>query len=567
MLKGIAAAPGIGIGPVYLIELKSREEETDNSQLLHGPEEIQAELARLEEAIGRAKRDLEELAARTRQEIGEAEAGIFNAHILMLTDPTFIASVKEKIKVEKKKAARAVEEIAEAIASSFAVLDDDLFRERAADIRDVAARLLDNLAVGSRRALELKAGSIVVARELTPSLTANFTRNTVAGIATEIGGPTSHTAIVARALGIPAVLGVQGLMNRVRDGELAIIDGSAGVVYLNPGSELLEEYKKKKAVLEAGRRDSKYAGPARTRDGRHIEVAANIRNAAEVKIALEHGAGGVGLFRTEFLFMNREEPPGEEEQLQAYKEVVAAFQGKPVVVRTLDVGGDKPLPYLNPGHEENPFLGLRGLRLCLTRQELFKTQLKALLRAASYGNLKIMFPMVTTLEEIRQAKKIMAEARMELEANGLTVSHVETGIMIEVPAAALMADVLAREVDFFSIGTNDLAQYTLAVDRGNERVAGMYDACHPAVLRLIDVTVKAAHRYGKWVGLCGELASEIQAAPLLVGLGLDEISMSPVFIPPMKEAVNKIAYHEARELVRRLLELPGPREVRAALSK
>ncbi|CEP66788.1 Phosphotransferase system, enzyme I [Moorella glycerini] len=567
MLKGIAAAPGIGIGQVYLLELKPVQEETNNSHLLHGPEEIKVELTRLEEALGRAKRDLEELAAKTRQEIGEAEAGIFNAHILMLTDPTFIAGVKEKIQVEKKNAARAVEEAAAAIARTFAAMDEGYFRERAADIRDVAARLLDNLAGGSRRARELKAGSIIVARELTPSLTANFSRNTVAGIATEVGGPTSHTAIVARALGIPAVLGVQGLMNRARDGDLAIIDGSAGVVYLNPGRELLEEYKKKKAVLEAGWRDSKYSGPAKTRDGRHIEVAANIRNAAEVKMALEYGAEGVGLFRTEFLFMNREEPPGEEEQFQAYKEVVAAFQGKPVVVRTLDIGGDKPLPYLNLGHEENPFLGLRGLRLCLARQELFKTQLKALLRAASYGNLKIMFPMVTTLEEIRQAKKIMAEARMELEANGLTVSHVETGIMIEVPAAALMADVLAREVDFFSIGSNDLAQYTLAVDRGNERVAGMYDACHPAVLRLIDVTVEAAHRYGKWVGLCGELASEIQAAPLLVGLGLDEISMSPVFIPPMKETVNKIAYHEARELVRRLLELPGPGEVRAALSK
>ncbi|GAF25505.1 phosphoenolpyruvate-protein kinase [Moorella thermoacetica Y72] len=567
MLKGIAAAPGIGIGQVHLIELKSREEETDNSQLLHGPEEIQAELARLEEALGRAKRDLEELAAKTRQEIGEAEAGIFNAHILMLTDPTFITGVKEKIQVEKKNAARAVEEVAEAIASSFAALDDDLFRERAADIRDVAARLLDNLAGGARRAREMKAGSIVVARELTPSLAANFSRNTVAGIATEIGGPTSHTAIVARALGIPAVVGVQGLMDRARDGDLAIIDGSAGVVYLNPGSEQLEEYKKKKAVLEEGRRDSKYAGPARTRDGRHIEVAANIRNAAEVKIALEYGAGGVGLFRTEFLFMNRDEPPGEEEQFLTYKEVVAAFQGRPVVVRTLDIGGDKHLPYLNMDHEENPFLGLRGLRLCLARQDLFKTQLRALFRAAGYGNLKIMFPMVTTLEEVKLARAIMEETRQELERAGVNIGRPETGIMIEVPAAALAAEVLAREVDFFSIGTNDLAQYTLAVDRGNERVAGMYDACHPAVLQLIDMTVEAAHRYGKWVGLCGELGSEIQAAPLLVGLGLDEISMSPVFIPPMKEAINKIAYHEARELVRRLLKLPGPAEVRAALSK
>ncbi|AOQ25248.1 Phosphoenolpyruvate-protein phosphotransferase [Moorella thermoacetica] len=567
MLKGIAAAPGIGIGPVYLLELKPGQEESHNNQLLNGPEEVKAELALLEEAIGRAKRDLEELAAKTRQEIGEAEAGIFNAHILMLTDPTFIAGVKEKIRVEKKNAARAVEEVAEAIASSFAALDDDLFRERAADIRDVAAKLLDNLAGGTRRARELKAGSIVVARELTPSLTANFSRNTVAGIVTEIGGPTSHTAIVARALGIPAVLGVQGLMNQARDGDLAIIDGSAGVVYLNPGSEQLEEYKKKKAVLEESRRDNKYAGPARTRDGRHIEVAANIRNADESGLALQYGAEGIGLFRTEFLFMNREFPPGEEEQFHVYREVVAAFRDKPVVVRTLDIGGDKDLLYLNSSQEENPFLGLRGIRLCLAQQELFKTQLKALLRAACYGNLKIMFPMVTTLEEIRQAKKIMAAARMELEAGGLTISHVETGIMIEVPAAALMADVLAREVDFFSIGTNDLAQYTLAVDRGNERVAGMYDACHPAVLRLIDMTVTAAHRYGKWVGLCGELGSEIQAAPLLVGLGLDEISMSPVFIPPMKEAINKIAYHEARELVRRLLELPGPQEVRAALSK
>ncbi|MGI9861080.1 phosphoenolpyruvate--protein phosphotransferase [Moorella naiadis] len=567
MLKGIATAPGIGIGPVYLLELKSGEEETGNSQLLYGPEEIQAELTRLEEALGRAKRDLEELADKTRRDISEAEAGIFKAHILMLTDPTFIAGVKEKIQVEKKNAARAVEEVAEAIAGSFAALDDDLFRERAADIRDVAGRLVAKLTTRMRPAREVPPGAIIVAGELTPSQTAGFSRDTVAGIATETGGTTCHTAIVARALGIPAVLGVRGLLDQARAGDTAIIDGSSGAVYLNPGSELLEEYKKKKVTLEAGRLNIKCTGPARTRDGRQIELVANIRKAAEVKIALEHGAEGVGLFRTEFLFMNREEPPGEEEQFQAYQEVVAAFQGQPVVVRTLDVGGDKPLPYLNQGHDENPFLGLRGLRLCLTRQEIFKTQLKALLRAALYGNLRIMFPMVTALEEIREAKKIMAEARLELEASGLAVSRVETGMMIEVPAAALMADILAREVDFFSIGTNDLAQYTLAVDRGNERVTGMYDACHPAVLKLIDVTVKAAHRYGKWVGLCGELGSEIQAAPLLVGLGLDEISMSPVFIPPMKEAINKIAYHEARKLVRRLLELPGPQEVRAALSE
>ncbi|MDN5362342.1 MAG: phosphoenolpyruvate-protein phosphotransferase system enzyme [Moorella sp. (in: firmicutes)] len=567
MLKGIAAAPGIGIGPVYLLELKSGEEETGNSQLLHGPEEIQAELTRLEEALGRAKRDLEELADKTRRDISEAEAGIFKAHILMLSDPTFLTGIKEKIQVEKKNAARAVEEVADAIAGSFAALDDDLFRERAADIRDVAGRLVAKLTATMRPAREAPPGAIIFAGELTPSQTADFSGNTVAGIATETGGTTSHTAIVARALGIPAVLGVRGLLDQARAGDTAIIDGSSGVVYLNPGSELLEEYKKKKVALEASRLNIKCTGPARTRDGRQIELVANIRNAAEVKIAREYGAGGVGLFRTEFLFMNREEPPGEEEQFQAYQEVVAAFQGQPVVVRTLDVGGDKPLPYLNLGHEENPFLGLRGLRLCLTRQELFKTQLKALLRAALYGNLKIMFPMVTALEEIREAKKIMAEARLELETSGLAVNRVETGMMIEVPAAALMADALAREVDFFSLGTNDLAQYTLAVDRGNERVAGMYDACHPAVLRLIDMTVVAAHRYGKWVGLCGELGGEVKTAPLLVGLGLDEISMSPVFIPSMKEAIGKISYQEGRELVRRLLELPGPREVRAALSE
>lgn len=567
MLKGIAAAPGIGIGSVHLVELKSREEETDNSQFLHGPEEIQAELARLDDAIKLAKQKLEELADKTRRDIGEAEAGIFKAHMLMLTDPTFIAGVKEKIQVEKKKATRAVEEAAAVIARTFAGLDDGYFRERAADIRDVAARLVDNLAGGRRRARELKAGSIVVARELTPSLTASFSRDTVTGIATEIGGPTSHAAIVARALGIPAVLGVAGLMDHVLEGDLAIVDGDAGVVYLNPDSRILEEYKKKKARREAVRHTAANSGPARTRDGRQIEVAANIRNAAEVKMALEYGAGGVGLFRTEFLFMNREEPPGEEEQFQAYKEVVAAFQGKPVVVRTLDIGGDKPLPYLDLGHEENPFLGLRGLRLCLARQELFQTQLKALFRAASYGNLKIMFPMVTSLEEVILARAIMEETRQELERAGVNIGRPESGIMIEVPAAALAADALAREVDFFSIGTNDLAQYTLAVDRGNEGVAGMYDACHPAVLRLIDMAVTAAHRYGKWVGLCGELGSEVEAAPLLVGLGLDEISMSPVFIPPMKEAIGKLSYQEGRELVRRLLELSSPQEVRAALSK
>jgi len=566
LLKGIGISPGKVVGRVRrLMELASNY----SRSYLNSEEEKEKELARLEEAFNQAKEQLTSLIDKTKREIGLQEAKIFEAHLLLLSDPALGEKIRTKIKLERKNAVWAVSEATEEIAQEFASLEDEYFRERAVDIRDIGRRLIECLGNRSEEVSEVAANTIIVAKELTPSQTASFSRRTVAGIITEKGGPTSHTAVVARALGVPAVSGVTNLLDLVKDGDLVLIDGDEGVIHLNPDIELIKNVEtREETTKEEKRRIRKVLAKAVTVDGHEIEIAANLRNFEEAELALEYGAEGVGLFRTEFLYMNRQEPPGEEEQFLIYRDVLLALKDKPVIVRTLDIGGDKLLPYLNQDKEDNPFLGLRGIRLCLKYKELFKTQLKALLRASSYGNLKLMFPMVTTLEEIRQAKTLLEEARDELRAAGIEASkNIPIGIMIEVPAAALMADILAREVDFFSIGTNDLTQYTLAVDRDNEKVATLYEPYHPAVLKLIYQVIEAAHRQGKWVGLCGELGGDSLAAPLLVGLGLDEISMSPVFIPEMKEKIMGLSYEKGRELVQRLLELPGAKEVREELVK
>lgn len=561
MLKGLPISPGIGIGRIYLL---SGDQDSLAKKTILREKEISEELRKLDEAFEKAKEELKEVALRSQERIGQGEARIFEAHILILDDPTLKEKIINKIKEEKKNASWAVSEAAKEIAQTFEALEDEYFRARAIDIWDIGGRLIDflELKAESKRAKEIPPGSIVTARELTPSETVSFSAEIVRGILTEKGGATSHAAIVARALGIPCVSGILGLMDQVKDGDVAIVDGTEGVVYLNPGEKLVREFEEKRKELKEQQKLLTQGGPTVTRDGRRLELAANIREIKEAKTALHQGAEGIGLFRTEFLFINREEPPGEEEQLEIYRKVLELMEGRPVVVRTLDIGGDKSLPYLNLAHEENPFLGLRGIRLTLKYRELFKTQFKALLRASCYGNLKIMYPMVANLEEIIEARKILEEAKQEIDKWG----PLEIGIMIETPAAALAADILAREVDFFSIGTNDLTQYTLAVDRGNEEVTALYDTYHPAVLRLIYNTVEAAHKYNKWVGLCGELGGEVAAAPLLVGLGLDEISMSPIFIPQVKQAVLNLSYEKARKLALKALETSNGEEVRELLS-
>jgi len=557
MIKGLSISPGIGIGKIY----KLGGMQVDILERTISEEEIPGEMKRLEEALDKAKEELKELVLKSREKIGKEEAQIFEAHLLILEDPSLTDKITQKIKGEKKNASWAVKEAVEEVARTFEALEDEYFRARAVDIRDIGGRLINFLESGHRRTGEIPPGSVVAAKELTPSETASFSAEIIRGILTEKGGPTSHAAIVARALGIPAISSLPGLMDKVNDGDIVVLDGTEGVVYLNPSEELILEFEEKRKKLKQQQELLIWGGPAATKDGKRVELAANIRDPREAKAAIKQGAEGIGLFRTEFLFINREQPPSEEEQFETYREVLKLMEGRPVVVRTLDIGGDKPLPYLDLAQEENPFLGLRGIRLTLKYRDLFKTQLKALLRASLYGNLKIMYPMVASIEEVREAKKILEEAKNEVNK----WAPVEIGIMIETPAAALSADILAREVDFFSIGTNDLTQYTLAVDRGNEEVTALYDPYHPAILRLIYTTVEAAHKFNKWVGLCGELGGEVTAAALLVGLGLDEISMSPIFIPQVKQAILHLSYEEARKLALKALELPSGQAVRELL--
>ncbi|MGB9662487.1 MAG: phosphoenolpyruvate--protein phosphotransferase [Moorellaceae bacterium] len=559
MLKGLPISPGIGIGRIWRL---SGHPAGAISKTNLKEEEIAEELARLEAALKEAQEEMQRLAVRAREEVGPKEAQIFEAHLLILKDPTLVEKITSKIKEEKKNASWAVAEAVEEVARTFEVLEEEYFRSRAVDIRDIGERLIACLEGENKTTREIPPQAIIAAVELTPSQTASFSAEKVKGIITEKGGSTSHAAIVARALGIPCVSGIPGLMARVEEGQLAAVDGIEGVIYLNPTEDLVSNLEEKKRVWEEQQRFWSGGGPALTQDGRKVELAANIREPREVERALEQGAEGIGLLRTEFLFMGRTEPPGEEEQFEVYRKVLTLMEGKPVIVRTLDIGGDKPLPYLHATPEENPFLGLRGLRLTLKHRELFKTQLKALLRASLYGNLKIMYPMVASIAEIREARKILEEAREEVDQ----WRPVEIGVMIETPAAALTADVLAREVDFFSIGTNDLTQYTLAVDRGNEEVMALYDPFHPAVLRLIYHAVESAHRYNKWVGLCGEMGGEVAAVPLLVGLGLDELSMSPLFIPQIRQAVLQLSFEKARGLALKALEASCGQEVRDLLA-
>lgn len=560
ILKGIPLSPGIGIGTIYKL---AEKKEAFTQIKVKSEEQIARELARLEKALAAARTELEKLTSRTRQTVGEKEAEIFRAHLLILEDPMLKERITSKIKHDKKSASWAVSEAVEEIAESFELLEEDYFRASAVDVRDIGNHLLAALEGQEERKEGIPPGSIIAAKELTPSETACFSSKVVTAIITEKGGPTGHAAIVARALGLPALSGIPGLMDRVRDGDMAIVNGTEGVVYLNPSQELVREFEEKRKRLKEQQKLLAPGGPTVTRDGRRIELAANIREPKEAEEAFRQGAEGIGLFRTEFLFINRDQPPGEEEQLEIYRKVLELMKGRPVVVRTLDIGGDKPLPYLSLPREENPFLGLRGIRLTLKYRELFKTQLKALLRASCYGNLKIMYPMVASIEEIQEARKILEEAKQEVDKWGPE----EIGIMIETPAAALAADILARELYFFSIGTNDLTQYTLAVDRGNEEVTYLYDPYHPAVLRLIYNTVEAAHKYNRWVGLCGELGGEIGAAPLLVGLGLDEISMSPIFITQVKQAILDLSYEKARELALKALKASRSQEVRELLPR
>jgi phosphocarrier protein FPr len=557
VIKGVGAAPGIAVGPVFHFQ----QVEIDLDQHETRPAEGQMSLA---EALDCAKKQLTELHQEMTDKKLGAEAAIFEAHMELLEDPDLAEAVQERVN-NKQSHARAWKETFEERAISIASLSDPLLAARAIDLRDVGKRVLRlMLGLGRDNPSVPDKPVIIIARELSPSDTASFDTERVLGFGMVEGGPTSHIAILARALGLPAIVGVDESMLALEDGTPVILNGNDGTLTVNPAADVLERSKlSQKRWLEYRRFAQEQASqPATSLDGIRVDVTANAGSIADSAEAMKMGADGIGLLRTEFLFLQRTTPPGEEEQFNVYRAIAETMNELPVIVRTLDIGGDKPLPYIQLKPELNPFLGERGIRLCLNRPELFREQLRAILRAASHGNLKIMFPMVSDIAELRQARALIEELRAELNA-----PDVQIGIMIEVPSAALMADVFAPEIDFFSIGTNDLTQYTLAMDRGNPALAAKHDGLHPAVLRLIAMTIDAAHKHGKRADICGELGSDPAAIPILLGLGMDELSVSIPSIPTVKAQVRSLKINELQSLAREALNCSTAQQVRELVRK
>jgi phosphoenolpyruvate-protein phosphotransferase len=561
-IKGIPASEGIAIGSAFLYQPQEiklpRRTDAD-------PE---TEWARLQDALLRAEAELRVLRDKLAGESGEEEAKILDAHMLMLNDPALSTQIRTLIDEQSLNAEAALNDAMESQAVMLESLDDEYMAARAADLRDVAQRVTRILlGVETQVLASLDTPAIIVAHDLTPSDTVAMNKKYVLGFCTAVGGPTAHTAILARSMAIPAMVGAGEEIMSIRTGMALILDGGRGELIVEPDQTNIERYQARQREISAQQAAAKEAAhePAQTRDGHQVEVVANIGDVAEAEAILDFGAEGVGLLRSEFLFLERTSAPTEPEQFEAYSRIAAVMEQRPLIIRTLDVGGDKPLPYLSTEPEENPFLGHRGIRLCLAEPEMFKIQLRAILRAAESHNIKIMFPMVSNIGEIRQAKALLAEAQTELDERGVTYGRPEVGIMVEIPAAAVITDILAGEVDFFSIGTNDLAQYTLAADRTNALVQPLADALHPAVLRLIAQTIRYAHEADIWVGLCGELAGDPLAAPVLLGLGLDEFSMAATSIPTVKETIRKWSLSEAKIVAEQALQQEDAAAVRALL--
>ncbi len=558
-IQGIPASSGIAIAKAYRLEnpeLSVEKKTIDNAQ---------AEVERFEKAVEISKTELEKIKEHAHKELGADKAEIFSAHLLVLSDPELLNPIKDKIKSDSVNAEYALDETAGMFINMFEQMDNEYMKERAADIRDVTKRVLAHLlgVTVSNPAL-ISEEVVIIAEDLTPSDTAQLNRQYVKAFTTDIGGRTSHSAIMARSMEIPAVVGTKNVMETIQNDTMVIIDGLDGMVIVDPTEEEIATYTEKQEKHEAQKKEwAKLVNEkSLSSDGQEVELAANIGTPKDVKGVLTNGGEGVGLYRTEFLYMGRTELPTEDEQYKAYKEVLESMEGKPVVVRTLDIGGDKELPYLNLPKEMNPFLGFRAIRLCLEEQDIFRTQLRALLRASSYGNLKIMFPMIATLDEFRQAKAILLEEKEELVKNGTTVNeNIEIGIMVEIPSTAVLADIFAKEVDFFSIGTNDLIQYTMAADRMNEQVSYLYQPYNPAILRLVDNVIQAAHKNGKWAGMCGEMAGDPIAIPILLGLGLDEFSMSATSILPARSQLRNISKEEAASYREEILGMSTAEEV------
>ena len=546
-LHGIAASDGIAIAKVYTLTepdlnfKKISVEDTDN------------EILRLEKALEVSTKEIELIKETALKNLGEEEAQVFEAHLMVLSDPELVGQVKDAITSQKVNAEHALKEVSDMFISIFAGMEDNPYmQERAADIRDVSKRILANLlGVKIPSPATIKDEVVVVAGDLTPSDTAQLNRQYVKAFVTDIGGRTSHSAIMARSLEIPAIVGTKEITSLAKDGDLIIIDGLSGDVFLNPSEEVVAEYRAKAEAFAAQQAEWEKLKDADTftKDGHQVELAANIGTPKDLEGVIHNGAEGVGLYRTEFLYMDSHDMPTEEDQFEAYKAVLEGMNGKPVVVRTMDIGGDKELPYLPLPHEMNPFLGYRAIRISLNEPEMFRTQLRALLRASVYGKLRIMFPMIATLNDFRGAKALLLEEKAKLVAEGVAVSDdIQVGIMIEIPAAAVLAHQFAKEVDFFSIGTNDLIQYTMAADRMNERVSYLYQPYNPSILTLIKHVIDSAHKEGKWAGMCGEMAGDQTAVPLLVGLGLDEFSMSASSVLKTRSLISKLTLEDMQAL-------------------
>ncbi|RAP76278.1 phosphoenolpyruvate--protein phosphotransferase [Paenibacillus montanisoli] len=572
-LMGTAASEGLAIGRAVVM----REEAAPQAMAYIEAGAEEAELLRFDRAVAAAAQELEALRSRMEAEEREQEAEIFEAHLMLLEDEELIGQAQSSIREQRFSADSAMSDAADKVAELLASLDDAYLRERAADIRDVSRRVIRLLRagqgpdgvlafVGNDEGLERSEKSVLIAHDLTPSDTAQLDTASIAGFITAIGGRTSHSAIIARSVGIPAVVGTGKAIDEVKDGQLVIVDGGTGIVLVEPTESELAHYRElqRRQAARQERLKPFHGLPSVSADGHRVELVANIGSVQDAQQALKQGAEGIGLFRTEFLFMGRPDLPKEDEQFAAYRSVAETFgKDAPIVIRTMDIGGDKELPSLQLDREENPFLGYRAIRISLDRPELFKTQLRAILKASAYGNLKVMFPMIATLEEWRKAKGLLEACKQELTTEGVPYNErIEAGIMIEIPAAALLADRFAREADFFSIGTNDLVQYTMAADRMNSKLGYLSDPLHPAVLRLIEMVIRAAHRENKWAGMCGEMAGQPMALPILLGMGLDEFSMSAAAVLPARALIAELDRGKLIDLADKVLELEDAAAVR-----
>ncbi|MDQ6597107.1 phosphoenolpyruvate--protein phosphotransferase [Bacillus salipaludis] len=558
-LHGIAASNGIAIAKAY------RHVDQDLSFEKKTIDHTDAEVERFNAAVKKANSELEAIRDRAKVDLGADKAAIFEAHLLVLNDPELTGPIIDKIYTEKVNAESALSETADMFIMMFEQMDNEYMRERAADIRDVTKRVLSHLlGVQMMNPGMICEEVIMVAEDLTPSDTAQLNRQFVKGFTTNIGGRTSHSAIMARSMEIPAVVGTKTATEEINHGDLVVVDGLKGEVHINPTTEVVEQFRKMAEKYEIQKAEWAKLVNEKTvsADGHHVELAANIGTPNDLTGVMTNGGEGVGLYRTEFLYMGRDQLPTEEEQFEAYKAVLEGMNGKPVVVRTLDIGGDKELPYLDLPKEMNPFLGFRAIRLCLEEQDIFRTQLRALLRASIYGNLKIMFPMIATLDEFRSAKAILEEEKQKLVSEGLQIAQkIELGIMVEIPSTAILADQFAKEVDFFSIGTNDLIQYTMAADRMNQRVAYLYQPYSPSILRLVKMVIDAAHAEGKWAGMCGEMAGDETAIPILLGLGLDEFSMSATSILKARSLICNLKKSDMEKLAEEVLTMQTTSQV------